>query len=477
MNNETEETNILSGTILRIPLVVEDEATSQLIKTSSLWLHVSRADYEPSTDPQFTNISLTAIWTEGYFHTTITSRNSNRIFRRNIPNLNLENNGHFELLKNIFPSDLDDLIENKESVGYHRNLKLMAKLIGNKANYDENNEFLEDVDANRNSVTISIKTDAKLAITVGTIEMPSIEFEDYSYLIDEENLFNWMELYNYQNEQLVQMLGDSKREVEKLTNQTESLESYLQSTKKDYEMIVKDLEDKFYQALNAKKDKIYELLYGGTSTKKLVGLNDEFLHKEGQLNVIDKDSISDDEEILNNTKKRTKEAKVVKKKRKTSQQDASSDDEFTKVKEEPQSPELKDDSFINDDDEEDIANSTSEDEDRLKQEPGSPELKDDSLDEVDYRIKIEPISQATKQESFIEDSLAKSKVEDSIKEQEESELKEAEVSKSEVKEPEMSKSIADEETDYSDDKEEEEEVKETPKQVNQGDETDYSDSE
>ena len=60
------------------PFDNEDKATSETIKNSSLWLHVSGADYEPSNNPLFINKSLTAICSEGYFHKTLTTDNSNQ---------------------------------------------------------------------------------------------------------------------------------------------------------------------------------------------------------------------------------------------------------------------------------------------------------------------------------------------------------------------------------------------------------------
>ena len=116
MNKEIHEgEKILLGTILRVPLIIEDKATSETIKNSSLWLHVSGADYEPSNNPLFINKSLTAICSEGYFHKTLTTDNSNRVFRRYIPNIDLSNDKHFELLNNLFPLDLESLIEAKQT--------------------------------------------------------------------------------------------------------------------------------------------------------------------------------------------------------------------------------------------------------------------------------------------------------------------------------------------------------------------------
>ena len=39
----------------------------------------------------------------------------------------------------------------------------MAKLISDKSNYDANNEYLDDIEPNKNNIVLSIKTDAKYA--------------------------------------------------------------------------------------------------------------------------------------------------------------------------------------------------------------------------------------------------------------------------------------------------------------------------
>lgn len=265
MNKETHEgEKILLGIILRIPLIIEDKETSETIKNSSLWLHVSRGDYEPSNSPLFINKSLTAICSEGYFHKTLTTDNSNRVFRRYIPNIDLSNDKHFALLNNLFPLDLESLIEAKQTTKdptQQQQLKLTAKLIGDKSKYDANNEYLEDIEPNKNNIVLSIKTDAKYAVTIGTIELPSIEIEKHPYLNDEENLLNWMELYNYQNESLLELLIESNNSLDQLKSENQELELNLELTKNDYNKIIEDLELKFYLALNSKKDKIFELTH------------------------------------------------------------------------------------------------------------------------------------------------------------------------------------------------------------------------
>ncbi|RCK57940.1 hypothetical protein Cantr_06769 [Candida viswanathii] len=181
--------------------------------------------------------------------------------------------------------------------------------------------------------------------------------------------------------------------------------------------------------------------------KKLTGLNDAFLKNEGKLNEIDKDGISDDfseSSSFGNKRKKLRggpAAKRRRKSRKIQEQETSEDDVEMKV--EPRSTE-----------EESSSNGKStvvpamsvEESIHLKEEPGvpkSPELKDDSF--------IEEVQQEEKPRSFIDDSLAKSS-------------KSQEANKDE------------DQTDYSDDDTEQDEITTKANETRNEDETDYSDN-
>lgn len=459
LDDETEDT-VLLGTILKVPLIIEDEDTSQTIKATNLWIHISRADHEPSNNPNFINISLTAIYSDGYFHKTLTSDNTRRLFRKNVPNLNVESDVNlFKLLGNLFPLDLESLIESKEAEGYHKKLKITAKLVAHKSDYDDKNELLEDSDPNTNPITISIKTDAKLAITVGTFQLPLIEFEDHPHLAEEGDLFNWIDLYHLQNEQLVHQLTSQTRDLDALKLETDLLVLSNKSIKLDYQKIIKDLEEKFYQALNTKKDKIYELLYGDDQSKdkKLVGLNATFLEREGKFNEIDKDAISDDISdssfLSGNKRKRSKGSLLSRKKKKTKNvvvEESTSEDD-SKLKVEAGTTEGSNSNRKSYDD-----NEKSDDQNRvhLKQEPGvaeSPVLKSDLYNDKESGLSKFSLG------SFIEDSLAKSNKSQKLVTPEDSAKEDTEYSDSDLEGVEAGEGTREEETDYSDDTDADEE--------------------
>ena len=70
-----------------------------------------------------------------------------------------------------------------------------------------------------------------------------------------------MELYNSQNESLLELLIESNNNLDRLKSENQKLELNLELTKNDYDKIIEDLELKFYLVLNSKKDKIYELTH------------------------------------------------------------------------------------------------------------------------------------------------------------------------------------------------------------------------
>ena len=458
LDDETEDT-VLLGTILKVPLIIEDEDTSQTITATNLWIHISRADHEPSNNPNFINISLTAIYSDGYFHKTLTSDNTRRLFRKNVPNLNVESDVNlFKLLGNLFPLDLESLIESKEAEGYHKKLKITAKLVAHKSDYDDKNELLEDSDPNTNPITISIKTDAKLAITVGTFQLPPIEFEDHPHLAEEGDLFNWIDLYHLQNEQLVHQLTSQTRDLDALKLETDLLVLSNKSIKLDYQKIIKDLEEKFYQALNTKKTKFMNYFMGMINQKiKTCGVECHILEREGKFNEIDKDAISDDISdssfLSGNKRKRSKGSLLSRKKKKTKNvvvEESTSEDDL-KLKVEAGTTEGSPSNGKPYDD-----NEKSDDQNRvhLKQEPGvaeSPVLKSDLYNDKESGLSISSLG------SFIEDSLAKSNKSQKLVSPEDSAKEDTEYSGSDLEGVEAGEGTREEETDYSDDTDADEE--------------------
>ncbi|KAG7663893.1 uncharacterized protein J8A68_002581 [[Candida] subhashii] len=334
-SQDNSEESSLSGTILKIPLTVEDKSTGETIKCCQLWLHVSTAEFKPSDDPQFSNISLTGIYQEGYFHNVVTKSILSKTFRKNA-SINVEPDDYYRIFLNLFPLDLDGLIESYESDGEHKRLKLSAKLLANKSDYDENGELLDlgDDDPNKTHITIMIKTDAKLAITVGSIDLKALEFEKQEQLQEESDLFNWLSLYNSQNEALLESLLESKKKIEKLKDDNYLLENNYNESKLDFNNIIVDMESRFYQVLDSKKDMIWELTKHAHPKDRLDQLNREYLNNEGKLNVINREEIPNKIDPKYEKKRKTSISSRGRKKRKTTKRKPTKSKKAAKEEEE-----------------------------------------------------------------------------------------------------------------------------------------------
>ncbi|KAI5963106.1 uncharacterized protein KGF55_002898 [Candida pseudojiufengensis] len=386
--NQDEEEG-LDGTILKIPLSIVDKDTSEEIKSSSIWLYVSKADTNideindltnntKTSDLNFTYISIIAVWPEGSYDTVINSDNIYDIFGSNANDL-FTKDETFNVFTNLFPLDFENLIESKEKDGIHQNLKINARFEVDRYKYD----FDSSETLNNKPLQIIIKQDTQWSPKIGQFELNPLDFEDKEEYKLESSLFNWIDLYNKQNESLITSLLNDKKKLEQIEEENLILNDRYKKQEKDYNLIIEDLENKFYQVLDAKKNKIFQLVQSNLPKSELIGLNQKFLQENGKLKGLNFDNIPNMD--LSN-RKRSKNGNGTTKKRKLGtrgrgkkkikeeeeeeeeeqtsedESDEESEDHFpefnpVKVKDEqpiynfrpsrrpPKSPELKDESF------------------------------------------------------------------------------------------------------------------------------------
>ncbi|KAI5970018.1 hypothetical protein CANMA_000921 [Candida margitis] len=269
-----EEELPLQGCIVQVPLIIENEASSKILSTNSIWVHVTKADYEPSADPNFINISLVSIWAEGYYHTTIKKQNIYNVFENSASRkIQIDRENTYDVFTDLFPLDLDTLVESRRKDGIHKSLLLNAKI-----NVSESN-FKREEGLNTDTMHIQIKSNGTFNPTVGRFEMTSVDFEKTEYLKDEGNLFNWMELLCYQRDELARRQIESCAEIERLQTDNSLLQQGMEQAKNDFEELKIDMASKFYQGMNAKKDFIHELTKASLPKTELLGLNAIFLAK------------------------------------------------------------------------------------------------------------------------------------------------------------------------------------------------------
>ena len=319
-SNNSSSKLALSGCIQSIPLIIEDKETKKIIKKSSLYLHSSRNGSE-FENASFSNISLTAMNQEGSFHIDITKENCSK-FRRK---------GHFtvaeweSIIQHLFP--IDDY--NEPSIA--DDLVVSAKFISLEQYYDpDTNELLDYVELPLVSefITIDIKTNAKLLITVGSIDLPYTDTENdletSSVIRSEQNLFNWLDVLLLNNQTLNDELHASRQSNLLLKEENERYKNELEMSAIQHKNIIEDFLDKFYQVLNAKKDRIWEL--EDKNLTQLEGLNEKYI-RQNKFNLknytIDKDKIPDElDEVYTSPTKRKRTAdgskKTLQKRRKSS---------------------------------------------------------------------------------------------------------------------------------------------------------------
>lgn len=272
---DTEPTTKIDGQVFGPIAVTVENDQQKAIEETNIYIHSSRADTN-SDDPLFSNISIAAACvTGGFFRTTITENSGSSIFK------NSEGVGKwYELIKELFP--IDDAKDGSSlDTSSHQ---LSGKV---QVHYDEDEMVID-------TLLLSIKTKALFPVTIGTLNLPAVEVDD-----EEETMFDWLELTISQNTYLANQQNLMKAEIEDLKAENHNLQKSYDQSKTDYESIIQDLETKFYQILNSKKDRIWELLQQINTTAsgndlnggRIIGLNERFEKSRNRLKNIDIDKI------------------------------------------------------------------------------------------------------------------------------------------------------------------------------------------
>ncbi|ODV81909.1 uncharacterized protein CANTADRAFT_45306, partial [Suhomyces tanzawaensis NRRL Y-17324] len=244
MSQEAE--SALSGTIWPIPLTVEDRNTHDIIKSTTIYLHVARSQIS-NDDPNFTNISITGVYQDGSFHTDITAELSQSIFRGG----RVPKKEWTSVLAGLFPIDEED----RDSEISQR-LQVEARLMALQSQYDPlTGDLLEsDDDPNSGALAVSIKTTDKLPLTVGSFDLAAVELDEH-----QGNLFNWLDLIHGQRTAMSSEIELLKKRISTLEQENFAVRANYETSAKSHRMIVDDLEQKFYQLLDSKKETIWSL--------------------------------------------------------------------------------------------------------------------------------------------------------------------------------------------------------------------------
>lgn len=131
----------------------------------------------------------------------------------------------------------------------------------------------------------------------------------------EQNLFNWLDVLLLNNQTLNDELHASRQSNLLLKEENERYKNELEMSAIQHKNIIEDFLDKFYQVLNAKKDRIWEL--EDKNLTQLEGLNEKYI-RQNKFNLknytIDKDKIPDElDEVYTSPTKRKRTADGSKK--------------------------------------------------------------------------------------------------------------------------------------------------------------------
>lgn len=249
----------LGGTIVRVPLTLEDYKTSYVIKESSAYLH---------TDFGLENgrIWITAMCQEGCFHTTIGADN--------LPSAS--NNDETKEWTRV----LRDYFTAREELATQ--LDLTARYETLEAYYDDDKELREDGEfpVISESLWLQLKTREALARTRAKFELKMVDSVGNDMLRREQNLFNWIGTVLLDNLDLRQQLSASRDKAKVFSEISNRQQEELERAHQEHRQLVEDIQAKFYAVLNAKKARIWQL--EGDHPAKLEHLNEIFEAKRAR---------------------------------------------------------------------------------------------------------------------------------------------------------------------------------------------------
>ena len=224
-------------------------------------------------------------------------------------------------------------------------------------------------------VIISIKTKEDVPVTIGKFKLVK---EGESQIPIEE----FLEAFAGQRNSMRGENARIRQELEKAQEQLEAMTRRNEQTKKDYEYILRDTEEKFYQLLNSKKDRIRELTWD-----EPVGLNGDFSTKRRKVKVEEtKDELqpSDSFQVARNPS--IELTADLESPRDLGNSDIDLDE--VKVKEEPDM-ELKKESQTDNDTQ--VSESNQEEETQVEDEDEETQVEDEDEDRVIVDIEDDPV--------------------------------------------------------------------------------------
>lgn len=254
----------LEGRIITVPLDVYQRENDQFIKSSQL--HIKIQNHEVDGKKSY---SLLFACQEGMYSSDLSPTKVKRCKSKK----DIDEELWTEMFERLFD---DNVMAGDIEVEPHESVEIAAKLESLES-YDSNTGELTDGDLADDppTLTIMIRSKGKLSVEYGSFQAQVREVDSQDNETKRElDILNWVLLQSNQITQLVKKIEASENELRKLREDNQAKDEEIKQTTDDYNTILRDLEDRFYQVLNAKRQKILELLGDGEDDIK--HLNETF---------------------------------------------------------------------------------------------------------------------------------------------------------------------------------------------------------
>lgn len=238
----------INGTIKAVPLEIHRRADSSdsLIKRSTLYIHVVR-------DGERLLVSGSCL--EGNFNAVLAPEDVEKAQLRG------------DHTREEWAQIVDRLLLKTAIQDPHQELAIIARIRTDYSYDDTTTELVmdesQDADLPSPDLSLVVTTRGKFPITVGTLRLANIDTLEEDGLTDiverERNVYNWLELMTAQYAQATKREVGLETENLKLLLEKDTLKLELDNLAAAYELIIADLNDKFLQVLNSKKQRIFQL--------------------------------------------------------------------------------------------------------------------------------------------------------------------------------------------------------------------------
>lgn len=267
---------MLSGQIRTIPLSVVTRS-GEAVKESTAQLRVSSSQKGTST--------VYAACEEGVFEVQLTSTRIRRA--KDKEDMDVE-----QWIAITLVLLNDDVYSELQLPSNYENVELRGKLVSLEI-YDSvtgdlvSEELAEEVP----EFTLYIKSKGILLVTYGSFQIPFKVLDEATR--DEKSevdMLNWILLQSEHIRSLQERFVKATKELADVKTLLNDKENEVKELTSDYELIIRDMEDRFYQVLNSKRQRIWEL--EGKDPNILDDLNLEYVRKnETNLNRVNVEDI------------------------------------------------------------------------------------------------------------------------------------------------------------------------------------------